>query len=349
MLVYWLMFAFFAVGAFLRRETPERRNASIALLAGAVLVWLAIGLRYKVGADWQTYKSLYSYAGVASLGRVLSFGDPGYQFLSWSIRRTGAEIWALNLICGLIFTWGLYRFARTQPDPWLCFVVAVPYLIVVVAMGYSRQAVAIGILMAGLASLKRGGSVAKFALYAAAAALFHKTAVIVLPLVIFAGRRNRFLNVLAGIASCILLYDLFLAESVGGFVRNYIEAEYSSQGAAIRVLMNLVPAIVLLMFHKRLRFDQDEANVWQFFSLASLLMPVLLLILPSSTAVDRMALYLIPLQIAVLPRLQYLFKTQQAGRVVVILYSAAVMFTWLNFAAHARYWVPYHFYPGLFG
>jgi len=349
LLVYWLMFAFFAVGALLRRGTAERKNVSVALFVGAVLVCLAIGLRYKVGADWQTYKFLYSYAGVANLSRFLSFGDPGFQLLSWSIRRTGAEIWALNLICGLIFTWGLYRFARAQSDPWVAFVVAVPYLIIVVAMGYTRQAVAIGILMAGLASLKRGASVLKFALYVAAAALFHKTAVIVLPLVIFAGRRNRLLNALAGIASCLLLYDLLLAESVEGFVRNYIEAEYSSQGATIRVVMNLVPAILLLLFRKRLRFDEGEANVWHYFSLASLLMPVLLFILPSSTAIDRLALYLIPLQIAVLPRVQYLFKAQQAGRAVIIFYSMAVMFTWLNFAAHAQYWVPYHFYPGLFG
>lgn len=348
MLVYWLLFAYFAAGALLRLEAPQRRNASVALLAGSALVWIAIGLRYEVGADWKTYKFLYSYAGIASLARVLAFGDPGFQLLSWSIHRTGAEIWALNLICGLIFTWGLYRFARAQPDPWLAFVVAVPYLVIVVAMGYTRQAVAIGILMAGLASLHRGASVLRFAIYVAAAALFHKTAVVVLPPVIFAGRRNRLLNALAGIAIFVLLYDLLLEQSVGGFVRSYIEAEYSSQGAAIRVVMNLVPAILFLLFRKRLRFDGEQANVWKYFSLASLAMPVLLFVLPSSTAVDRMALYLIPLQIAVLPRLQYLFRAQQAGRAVIILYSATVMFTWLNFATHARYWVPYHFYPGLF-
>jgi hypothetical protein len=32
----------------------------------------------------------------------------------------------------------------------------------------------------------------------------------------------------------------------------------------------------------------------------------------------------------------------------VVAYSAAVLFTWLTFAVHAQYWVPYRFYPGLF-
>ena len=47
-----------------------------------------------------------------------------------------------------------------------------------------------------------------------------------------------------------------------------------------------------------------------------------------------------------LPRVQYLFKSHAFGRALVLIYAAAVMFTWLNFAAHAQYWVPYHFYFG---
>ena len=348
MIVYWLLFAFFAGGALVTRDRPGRISAPAILLLGAVLVWLVIGLRYNVGADWKTYRFLYSFAGYADLGRQMEFGDPGFQLISWSLRRAGAEIWALNLLCGLVFTWGLYRFAKEQPDPWLAFVVAVPYLIVVVAMGYTRQAMAIGILMAGLASLKRGGSIIRFAVYVAIAALFHRTAVMMLPLVVFAGKRNRLINIVAGVAGCVLLYDFFLASSVENLVRNYIEAEYSSQGAAIRVAMNVVPAVVFMLFRKRLRFDGAEATIWFYFSLASLLMPVLLYALPSSTAVDRLALYLIPLQIAVLPRVQYLFKSQLMGRTLVVAYAGATLFVWLNFAAHARYWVPYQFYPGPF-
>ena len=61
--------------------------------------------------------------------------------------------------------------------------------------------------------------------------------------------------------------------------------------------------------------------------------------------VDRLSLYLIPLQLAVLPRVAYLFKARKLGRLLVMLYSAAVLFVWLNFAVHAEYWVPYQFYP----
>ena len=345
MLVYWLLLGYFAAGAMLVRPRADRRSGPIMLLLGASLIALAIGLRYKVGADWQTYQFLFSYVKYTSLARLLTIGDPGYQVVNWAVQRIGAEIWVVNLACGAIFSFGLFRFARAQPDPWLTFVVAIPYLLVVVAMGYSRQAVAIGILMAGLASLRHGASVLRFAIYVAAAALFHKTVVLVLPLVIFASQRSRFLNLLAGIAGSILLYDFFLSPSVEIFVRNYIETEYSSQGAAIRVVMNLVPAVAFLLFRQRLSLGPVEMKVWTYFSLAALVMPLALFLLPSTTVVDRLSLYLIPLQLAVLPRLAYLFKGRNLGRYLIIFYSALVLFVWLNFAVHADYWVPYQIYP----
>ena len=199
--------------------------------------------------------------------------------------------------------------------------------------------------MAGLAAFDRGASVLRFSLYVAIAALFHKTAVIVLPLVILANRRTRLLNLIAGAAIAVLLYDVLLASALEGFVRNYIQSEYSSQGAAIRVAMNLVPAVCFLFFRKRLNFGPANQRVWFFFSLASLAMPALLFVLPSSTVVDRLAIYLIPLQIAILPRLAHLFNSVGFGKMVIISYSALVMFIWLNYATHAKFWVPYRIYP----
>lgn len=344
---YWLLFAYFAIGAMLTREAgrTRARPAALPILFGTVLVALAIGFRYEVGGDWESYKFLFSFAGYADIDRALAIGDPGFQALNWLIQRVGFEIWAVNLVCAAIFTWGLYRFARTQPDPWLVFAVAMPYLIVVVAMGYTRQGVAIGIVLAGLAAMERGANVFRFTIYVAAAALFHRTAVMVLPLVVLASRRNKLLNLLAGVAACFLFYDLFLADSVEGFVKNYVEAEYSSQGAVIRVAMNLVPAVLFFIFRRKLLFTPASEAIWRYFALAALLMPILLFTLPSSAAVDRLALYLIPLQVAVLPRAKFLFRGTILGKFLVLVYSGLVMFVWLNFAAHAEYWLPYQIYP----
>jgi hypothetical protein len=68
----------------------------------------------------------------------------------------------------------------------------------------------------------------------------------------------------------------------------------------------------------------------------------------SSTAVDRVALYLIPLQLFVFPRVPQLAPTalKRTPLVVgIVVYYAAVQLVWLNFSENATYWVPYHFMP----
>ena len=42
--------------------------------------------------------------------------------------------------------------------------------------------------------------------------------------------------------TAVVLYYVLLADSVDNLVTNYIEAEYQSEGAAIRLAMNAVPA-----------------------------------------------------------------------------------------------------------
>lgn len=345
MLPYWLLFSYFAGGALLRRPREEGRDTFPLLALGALILALLVGLRHEVGADWEQYRFMFSYAAYADLGRQLRIGDPAYQTLNWLMQRAGGGLWTVNLICGAIFSWGLWRLCREQREPWLSMLVAVPYLVVVVAMGYTRQAVAIGILMAGLANLVRGGSTARFILFVGAAALFHKSAVIVLPLVAFADDRNRPMNLALAAAATVLFYNVFLEQSVDALVRNYIVAEYSSQGAIIRVAMSLIPALIFLARPSLFDFDERERKIWRNFSLAAVALAVALIVSPSSTAVDRLALYVLPLQIVILARVPGSLLSRGLGISAIVAYSFAVQFVWLNFATHAEYWLPYQFTP----
>jgi hypothetical protein len=346
MFVYWLLFAIFALGALATTQARSRAAETGPLFTAALaVVVFVIGFRYDVGGDWKTYEFLFSYARYANLDRVLGMGDPGYQFLNWIVQRAGLGFWAVNLMSGAIFVWGLGRLAQTQPSPWLALVVAIPYLVIVVAMGYTRQAVAIGIIMAGYASLKHSASLLRFTLYVALAAAFHKTAVVVLPMVLLTQEKNRLSNAVLVISSFLLLYDIFLADQVDGLLRNYVVAEYSSQGAALRIAMNIPPSLILLWRGNSLGMDKMELNICRSFAFASLLSLIILIVSPSSTAVDRVALYLIPIQLIVLPRIVNFFQRKEIGTLVLIAYAAIIQFTWLNYAEHAQYWLPYRFYP----
>jgi hypothetical protein len=346
-LVYWLLFLYFAAGAVGEQARAEvsRNQADLLFRFGCFATALLVGLRFQVGADWTNYDFIFNDAKHESLGSLPAIADPGYYLVNIVVQSFGGPLWIVNLVCALLFSWGLMRFCEAQERPWLAALVAVPYLIIVVAMGYTRQAVAIGLIMAGLASYFRTGSVIRFAAYTLFAATFHKTAVVALPLIAIANERGRIVSLVIIAAITYVLYHLFLAESVNRFVTNYIDTRYAAEGAAVRVAMNLVPAGLFLLRSRRMGFSERERRVWRNTSFAALAFFAVLLVSPSSAAVDRLALYVIPIQLAVLSRPRGVMVSEGLGTAVIIFYTAAIQFTWLNYAHHARYWVPYHFWP----
>jgi len=86
-------------------------------------------------------------------------------------------------------------------------------------------------------------STIKVILYIMAAALFHRTALLVMPLALLpVFRRNLLYAICGGLVFAGLFY-LLLSRSTGQLITNYVDADYESSGATVRVAMNLVPAI----------------------------------------------------------------------------------------------------------
>lgn len=356
MLAYWLMFSLPAILAMLT-ETQRIRpmetgvcgmTVASAIATGSILT-LLIGFRYEVGGDWGNYFRYLEDVAGAMFDEVLLMSDPGYQLLNWFSLVLDWGIFGVNLMSGAIFATGLVYFCRSLPRPWLALSVAVPYLIIVVSMGYSRQAVALGLTMLGLVALGKR-AVTWFVIWILLAAAFHKTAVLLLPLAALASAHSRIVAIAWGVGSLAIGYWLFLQDSVESLYINYVEAEYESSGALIRLAMNLVPSVILLVWRKRLAFSESQNRLWMLFATISLVLFCVLLISPSSAAVDRIALYALPLQMVVFAHAPDAL-VKGAGRDVsipvfgVLGYYAVVQFVWLNFADHAFAWLPYRFFP----
>ena len=310
---YWLMFMLPAVAALSARR--HRLHAATGLrslkldeawLVTVLLLTLMIGYRFEVGGDWSVYVGYVHNARHASIARILEGSDPGYRLLEWISAQMDWGIYGVNLICGVIFSIGLAVFCRSLPRPWLALAVAVPYLVIVVAMGYSRQGIALGLAMLGLVSLGRRET-RWFVFWVVLGATFHKSAVIMLPIAALAATRNRYWTALWVGVVALGAYLLLLEEAVESFVTNYVDADRESQGAMIRLLMNAVPAAILLLWQRRFEFIKAEAVLWRWFAIISLALLGLFLVSSSSTAVDRVALYMLPLQLVVFAHLPDVF------------------------------------------
>ncbi len=313
-----------------------------------VLLTLMIGFRFEVGGDWNAYLIFVGDLQGESFGAVLGFGDLGYQILNWLGANVGGGVYFVNMVCSTLFGLGLASFCRNQPRPWLALMVAVPYLVIVVSMGYTRQGVAIGLAMLAITKLHIS-DIRRFLLWITLAALFHKSAVILMPFAIFATSRFRFLTFVGLAIPLALLLALLLQLQLDYFLYNYIEAEYESSGAGLRIAMNAIPAVVFLAFNKRFSIEPHMRIFWLLMAWGALLLIIVLMLSPSSTAVDRVALYWIPLQLFVLSRLPDAIGVP--GRrnpfwvTLIVVYSSTVMLAWLFFADTAHAWLPYRFYP----
>jgi len=346
---YLLLFSISAWGALTTRPRRWTQHDDwIPLAAVGLILTLMIGFRYQVGADWVSYLNRLYFYGRADLRDIWTFSDPGYSLVNWLAYRWGLGVWVPNLVCGAIFSGGLVIFCRRQPQPMLAMLVAIPYLGIVVAMGYSRQGAAIGFVMMALIAL-RDQRIIRFIVMITLATTFHSTAALMVPVGLASFRRYRLIAWTAGIPAGFLLYTIFLQEKVDTLIYIYIDAQMESQGALIRVFMNALPALLFLVYRPRFHLPDEEERLWTIIALISLGLVLLLFVLPSSTAVDRIGLYFVPLQIFVLARLPLALARSASQYTMLVLailgYLAAVLLVWMIFSSYASLWVPYRIFP----
>ena len=317
-----------------------RSNTFVWIFTGALLT-IFIGWRDYVGGDWYNYLRRFQQIADLSFSATMEKSDPGYQFIVYVMNDWGFSMYAVNFLSAILFVTGLIVFLRKELNPWLGLTVAIPYLIIVVSMGYTRQGVAVGLVMWGLASLERKKFI-YFLVFIALATSFHKSAVLMIAFGMFTQGKGKLFKAVAVVVAGIGIWLSFVEESSSTLWKNYVEEEMKSEGARIRVILNFIPAVLLLAFRKKWKAYFRDYTLWVMVALASIVSVVAVQF--ASTAVDRMALYFIPIQIVVYARLPFLAKeilSPKTTTILIVLFYALIMFVWLNYATNARYWVPY--------
>ena len=344
MFPFYALFAVWALGAIqfsaVRVQKLEGILFSVAILGTVIMM----GLRYEVGGDWESYLATYEALYFQPLSYALTYTDPAYGLINWLAIQLDAGIWLVNLICAAVFVWGVSALARQQRNAWLAFTVATPYLLIVVGMGYTRQAAAIGVICWAIARAPRS-SIQAILFGVFVAALFHKTAILFLPVLLAPMLTRKPVYAAIGIAFWIILASALIGSTSDRLVTNYVNSDYQSSGAAIRIGMNVVAAIVFLVFRSRYQMDRYTEKLWTYCSYLSLVCVVGLVTTSSSVGVDRLALFLIPLQMVVFSDFPYaLSKKQNPERslfMAVLLYSFSVQYVYFTYASFSWAWVPY--------
>ncbi|NGP18554.1 EpsG family protein [Devosia aurantiaca] len=350
--IYWVPFVAFAALSF----APQRFHRAWFSAAAIVLI-VYVGLRHEVGADWGAYIAMIERAGTNGLTYSLRDTDPGYAMLNWLGANGLGGIYFVNLVCATLSVIPLVIFCATRKNPALALLVAVPYLITVVYMGYTRQGVAVGFGMLAILAVERQ-RIVWFLCAVTVAALFHKAAVclFVFSPALFAGRLDRpYLARAMGIA----LYALVLTMVLLGYEAAFLSQEYilatgdapgpgvaeaglRSEGAIVRLAQAVVAVAAFILIAWRTRLKPAELWLWSIVSFAILALFVLAFY--RSTLADRTALFFLPLQLYAFATLPSLFRRPLAlfAQIAIISCFAASYWVWLTYGSDADKWIPYN-------
>jgi hypothetical protein len=342
---YWSLFIIPALMAFQETARRPKRNL-IGLKLFLLFLLLVIGFR-ETGGDWEQYVVIFERIKPLDFASAIRVTEPGYGFLNWLSARLGTGLYGVNVIGALIYVTGFYKFALRESRPILMLTTSISYLVIVVVMGYSRQGLAIGLLIWGLTYVYDHKPV-RYVIMCLLAASLHTTALIMLPLAYFAinFRKNTglaYIQVSFILLSAVLLYREYNS-TMDYMVVNYWQGtRYSSQGALIRSVMNAGAAILFFWNWRKWALFWNDRHLWTFFAIVALAIVPMAYV--SSTTADRLGLYIIPLQLVVFSRLPTLQRTKfdrEVWTCAPVLGYALSLAVWLQFGQFtSELWLPY--------
>lgn len=346
MFAYIAPLIFSSIAAILQAGMRRFQRAELCVLI-FLLVWLIllIGTRFEVGSDWNQYNYIFLTASGEGIASALERSDLGFMLLNWLSARLGLGIYGVLIFCSIVFVLGLVRFAQQTPNPSLAIVVAMPHLVTAIAMDHVRQATAIGFLMLALTGILRGRW-KEFVAFVLLAAMFHRTAIAFLPFLIFFFRNLKVRHIVVIGALWFGLILLLVDEWIGVYQARYIERDYDARGALLRLSLNVFCAAIFIVFRDRFVMNEGAKRLFLAVSFASLVLPLLLLVMQSSAGIDRFGKYFIVIQILVLASAYRSLIASPHIRLIAVLTICVTMgayqLIWLSGSSLAeRYWVPY--------
>ena len=306
------------------------------IIAGVTLV-LFIGTRDQVGADWNMYQEFFQLIKDGPIWASFAITEPGYAVCNYAISCAGGDIHVVNLICASILVVSLLRYSYlAKVDPTLGLLIATPYLLFVVGMGYTRQSVAIGLGICGIGYLAQGKRRMSYVM-CISAFLFHYSAIALLALIWLNSWRRILVLGFIG-ASLIVPAVHILSQPRYGQYR-----ELQSSGVWLRLAILMVGLGAIFLFRNRWKEQREAYGLLK--KTALLLLVLVPLAVSFSTAVDRLCLYLFFFCILGLGRaIRYTdIPFRMVTLILVFAFSYGIFGLWFATSSYAaNYWIPYH-------
>jgi hypothetical protein len=299
-----------------------------------------IGFRFQVGADWNTYLDMLVY-DISDPPIFKSNYEAGFSSLIFIVQYFNFGIFAINFFSACVFILGYYFLFGKSKFFWIVTCMALPYLIFIVGMGYTRQSIAVGFIMMMLVTDKE--NIFFQIVFLVFAILFHNAA-FMMSIFLFFNIKN---NILKIIIFCLLILILFILtdqfKSLQRFYLYYLLVGKSSAGAFPRFIYALLPCFFSLFFLKKIYYSKDCMLYLSYFLVIILLF---FIILVSRTTADRLLLFLLPVQFLLIISLSNFIKHKY--KFIFLYFFIFLQFLQMHllflYSSNIQTWFPYKNY-----
>jgi hypothetical protein len=342
MLIYILILSIATIFAYhdcinFNKEVLNKTSIKIFCIG----LWIFLGTRDDVGSDWDSYLTHINTIKGLDFIDALLLGDPGYVFLEWIGINIYGGIYFVNLICSFILIFSIYKLAITLENPWGLILFLLPYCIFVVGMAYTRQATAIGFEILAILSLTRG-KLLRFSIYIIIGSLFHKTALILILLVLPKNILIKISCLISIILTLIFISSEYL-KFYSNLLNNYLFLDYISYGLLPRLSLFVVFFTIFIYLYKYSFIDGTIKYIIRNFYI--LIVPICIVsIIYSTTIVDRILLYALPINGLIFSELYRLSKNKLCFKIIFYQYifNMTIFIIWLLYSPYAVKWNDYN-------
>jgi hypothetical protein len=317
-------------------------NFRMLLFIEILFLTIFVGLRHEIGGDWESYEHLFKHFSNYDIFEFIKINsitnDFGYFFLGNLVSNFGLSIHYSNLVCSFICILAIYSYSSCFKKRDLVIFILYSYTVIVIFMGYTRQATAVSIMIIAFTySDKRLFSYLSGFL----ALLFHKTVIILYPLYIH--KKISFFI----FSFIFILYMYTFYNNIQLMFVNYILTNKASGGYYIRIIMILPPTVLLFCYRKNIESIFEGDTFWSknIYKISIISLPMILIIgLLSTTVADRFLIIYLMLSCPFwsYPFLSNSYSIRMLSYIIIPAVPIFTMTAWLLYANTASSWMPYN-------
>lgn len=354
-----LLFSSFAFLEVFNKEITERNKVVFAVICYLFLIFHD-GLRWETGSDWGAYYDLFNL--IKSLDFESIPFEPGYTLLFGGIKLLTDDYTVYLIVHALLF-YSAFFYAIFKLSNYPFVSILIFYMIIVPFLGMNRQFLAMALFGIALVSLIEGKKWV-FSLIMLFALLFHRTAILTIPMLFLTFNLKK-KHIITGLIVCVLISASGILNSIS-FAASLLVGSDDTTGQKldfyvnddnnfniISTILSLAKKIIwlsLILIFEDLINDKDGKyyilrNIYTF--------SVLIYILFNGTAlqiiVARGLLYYNLAEMFMIPYILTIFK-QNYGKIIIMFVIVAYCLVniykgFSNYGEDTDYFVPY---KGLF-